>query len=199
MCRAFSDSLILKRQRGNQRKLCLASYWPHKLLNQMPPQIIFIGFFQFDIDKIADFQVRRAIDKHLPVDFRRIGFASCHRAFFNDFIDQYRFNSAYPLLQALGADFGLVRHKPGQSFLFDCFRYLIGQVIGNRAFDRGLGKAADSIHSRFTEKIQQLFEFLLGFAGKADDKRAAQGNIGTDFAPCFNALQVILTSRRTFH
>ena len=77
------------------------------------------------------------------------------------------------------------RHAFGFYFL----GHRIGQGVGRRAFHRRIGKTAGAVNARLINKIEQLGKFFFCFAGEADDKGAAQRQIGANLAPLGNTRQ----------
>lgn len=71
-----------------------------------------VGFFEYYFGPTPDFQMSRAVDKHLAIDLGRIGPASSDCPFIHDFIDQNGLPLPYLRLQFISTDSSLNFHEP---------------------------------------------------------------------------------------
>ena len=63
------------------------------------------------------------------------------------------------------------------------------EIVGRRARDGLVFEGADAVEPGFLQPVEQKGEVLLGLAGKTDDERRADRQIGADRAPGADALQ----------
>ncbi len=92
-----------------------------------------------------------------------------------------------------------MRHESLEALLLERLRHRVGQGVGSRAVHRRIGEGADAIELRGGQEIEQHLEIRVGFARKADDEGAAQGQLGADATPRLQAFKGILGGGRAFH
>ena len=85
-------------------------------------------------------------------------------------------------------------HEARAPLLLHRLGHRVGQRVGRGAVDRRIREAADAVELRCLEEREQLVELALGLAGKADDERAADREVGARRAPGPDARQRV--SRR---
>ena len=80
---------------------------------------------------------------------------------------------------------------------FHLLRELASILRGARTFFLRVGEDAEPLEPRALDEVEQVFEFLFGLAGKADDERRADGDAGNAGADaCDEVLDVLAATSR---
>ena len=138
-------------------------------------------------------------DKHAAIDFWSISVAAGNGALVVDFIDQHVHLLADLELQAGGADGLLVGHETVPAILFDVIGYRVVEQVGGGAFYRRVLEAAHAVELGFGQPVEQVLEVFFGFAGEADDKGRADGQLRADLAPVLDPRQGLVFEGWALH
>src|SRR6266568_539020 len=174
-------------------------------LQQSSDKVVVVSLFDngtVDVTSLGSVMVAEVIDEHLAVNFgsmgrgtslpKQVGFFA--RAF------QHYFNlAANPLLTALTADALLELHEFAAASLDFLGRHLVAEQVCGRAFFVGVGENAEPVELCGSDEVAKLLEIAFGFAGKSDDERCSQGDIGNRLAHLCNQLEENLRRAAALH
>src|ERR1700722_6365883 len=162
-------------------------------------QIVGIGAFDLRRDDLADAQRTTAGDIERAIDLRRVGLRTALRYGRPDLIDDDLLPRAYLALQPARGNLLLPRHQRVPALLLDILGHRITERIRRRSRDRLILEAADPIDLGLHEPVEQIGEIGIGLAGKTDDERRAQGQVGALLAPSLDSSQRLVLRGRAFH
>ena len=102
-------------------------------------------------------------------------------------------------MRKVGADLALQGHERVEPLPLHWLRHLPRHLVRRGAVHVGVGEAPYPVEPRLAQELQQLFELRVRLARKADDERAAQGDVGHRLAPAPDALEGPLRGRGAAH
>src|SRR5580704_9154091 len=154
-------------------------------------QVVSVGALDLDGSDFADTQRAAACDMNRTVDLRRVTLAAAlgQARFAIDCIDDHALAVADLALEPLFGNVLLARHETMPALLFHLGRHQRGEIIGERAVDRLIAEAADTIELGLGQPVEELSKVVLGLAGKPDDEGRADGQIRADVSPSPDALE----------
>ena len=137
-----------------------------------------IRIFNRCVNNIANCQsVGYVAQEDVAINFRRVrlrpGGGTDIAVFvrFADFIDDNRQRPAHFSGELRGADPGCGFHQSLEALFLDLLWHRAIKRVGRRAFHRFEPETADPVKLRFFQPIEQVFEIILGLAGKPDNER----------------------------
>ena len=155
-----------------------------QVLQQSCDQIVIVGFFHDGAMEAAGLRrlvVSEIVDEHFAVDLRSVGRGASLPEQIGLLAGTFEHDldlAANPLLAALTADALLQLHELAAAALDFLGRNFVCEEKRGRAFLVGVGEDSEPVKLGGGNEVAELLEIIFGLAGKADDERGAQGEVG---------------------